>query len=236
MTNRIFFFHMPKAGGTSVTAALARRFHPDRIAPNIENDVQGHELNGGRYRQFGGYDFYSGHYGVDIFDSVADGHLLMSNFRHPVARVHSLYRFFREVEVSAADLAQRHYAAVRTAKTSTFAEFVTSRDEIVSTYVSNQQARQLTGSPWARPAQVDLAAAASRIDAMAWFYVCEQPRRSLDWLDGVLGIEDIPVLNVTAAPGISAEAEAIADTILERNQLDLALYEHAAGILQSRTK
>ncbi|AUW56867.1 hypothetical protein C1T17_01040 [Sphingobium sp. SCG-1] len=231
--HKIFFYHMPKAGGTSINSALKNTFDVSCIAPLIENDSVGHQIHSGQYRSFRGFDFYSGHYGTDIFDAVADGHISLSNFRHPVTRIYSLYRYFRGIEVSAHDLSQRQYAAVRRAKDACFADFVATDDEAVSIYISDQQARQLTGSPWALQKEIDTNAAKARIDQLAWFYVCEQPEASLAWLGEVLGIYSIPVLNVTPQTSVSEELKACEDTILERNQIDLALYKYAMDRLNS---
>lgn len=233
---KIFFYHMPKAGGTSIRSALHEGFEASRIAPIIENDVLGHENNAGKYHPFRGFDLYSGHYGVDIHDAVADGHLPMSNFRHPVSRIYSLYRYFRAVDVSESDLKQRHYATVRLAKETSFADFISSDDEIVAIYISDQQARQLTGSPWSPQRAIDLDAARKRIDALAWFYICENPVKSLAWLRDVLGITSIPVLNVSPQLEIPEEAEECATVILKRNRADLALYEYAVDQLHQRQR
>lgn len=232
---KLFFFHLPKAGGTSVGRALATRFAPSRIAPLIENDVQGHAANDGDYRDFRGFDFYSGHYGAEIFEAVDDGHLTVGNFRHPVARLDSLYRYFREVQVSQAELGQRHYAAVRLAKAASFQEFVSSDDEVVRTYICDQHARQLTGSPWALASAVDLEAAKARVDRLAWYYVCEEAAASIGWLQQVFGLDAVPALNVTSRVSVPDEVADVAELITDRNRLDLALYEHALRQLPTRS-
>jgi hypothetical protein len=234
--NKLFFFHLPKAGGTSLSAALAANFDTSRVAPIIENDIHGHLDNAGNYKPFAGYDFYSGHYGLDIFDALADGHLSVSNFRHPVERVYSLFRYFRGIEVDETTLNQRHYAAVKAAKSSSLEGFVTSKDEVVRTYTSNQQARQLTGSPWDLQTDISTAAAHSAIDQMSCFYVCEYPEPSQEWFKDVLGVQAIPRLNVTSAPRRDPEISVSSAAIIERNELDLALYEHAVSRLHDRCR
>lgn len=226
---------MPKSGGTSVSSALRDAFEVSRIAPIIENDIAGHQANSGQYHSFCGYDFYSGHYGIDIYNAVADGHISLSNFRHPIARIYSLYRYFRSIEVNMHDLSQRKYAAVRRAKEACFADFIATDDEVISIYISDQQARQLTGSPWALQKEIDIGAAKAKIDQLAWFYVCEQSEASMTWLKEVLLIDSISVLNVSSQPYIPEELRECEEIILSRNKFDLLLYEYAVDRLNSRT-
>jgi hypothetical protein len=231
---KIFFYHLPKAGGTSIRSALIESFESSYIAPIIENDVLGHERNRGNYHSFRGFDVYFGHYGVDIYNAVFDGHLSISNFRHPVTRIYSLYRFFRDLDVSDNDIQMRHYSAVRLAKQASFAEFVLSDDAVVTIYTANQQARQLTGSPWTPQKNIDVNGAKKRIDSLAWFYLCEKPVQSVEWLRDVFDIQSIPTLNVSPRARIPEEAEECAAAILDRNQADLALYEHAVERMESK--
>jgi hypothetical protein len=229
---RLFFFHLPKAAGTSVHAALASAFAEDRVAPRIENDIDSHEANGGRYAGFRGYDLYSGHYGADIFRAVADGHECVTNFRHPVARIISLYRYFRSVPVSDSDLAKPHFRAVRMAKTASLAEFVASDDELLLTYTSNHHARQLTASGWSLRPEAELEQAVSSVDRMLWFFVCEEPQRSHRWLSRALGIREVPTVNVTDSSTFVEVGPDLVESILERNRLDLALYNRALARLR----
>jgi hypothetical protein len=66
MTDKIFFFHNPKAGGSSLRKVFEGYFPAERRCPIIENDKIGHERLRGEYASFRGYDYYAGHYGHDI--------------------------------------------------------------------------------------------------------------------------------------------------------------------------
>ena len=92
---RLFFFHNPKAGGSSVNRVLGSMFPPAEHCPLIENTERDHQRRAGNYRGFRGYRYYAGHYGVDIFQAVADRHDPVGNFREPAARLLSLYNFYR---------------------------------------------------------------------------------------------------------------------------------------------
>lgn len=228
VVQKLFFYHMPKAGGSSIRSVLQQQFDSARIAPVFENNTREHAQNGGDYTRFRHYDYYAGHYGVDVFDTVADGHLPVSNFRAPVARVYSLYRYFRDVDVGADILQGREYTAVRLAKQGSFAQFVFSDDEIVLTYISNQQTRQLSVSPWEWRTEPDLAAAKARVDGLAWFHICEEPALSVRWLNAVLGLHEIPTENVSATPANDRDVNASTTRrILDLNRCDLELYDYA---------
>ena len=91
----LFFFHNPKAGGSSIRRVLGSLFPPAAHCPLIENTERDHERRAGNYRGFRGHRYYAGHYGHDIFRVVEDRHDPVSNFRDPAARLLSLYNFYR---------------------------------------------------------------------------------------------------------------------------------------------
>lgn len=236
LVERLFFFHNPKAGGTSVVAALERMFSPERRCPTIENDAAEHAARAGRYEAFAGYDFYAGHYGHDIYRAVGGGAPAATNFRWPVDRIISLYRYFRHVvEISDDQARDPRYRAVSLAKSLSLNDFVTCDDPAVVLHTYDHHYRQLTGSGWSPLYEQDLAAAQTLIDGMVWFYVCEHPYESLSWaevaFDGRLA--QIPKLNVTRS---TDAAETLLSSkahrqLLVQNQKDIALHQYAVGLL-----
>ena len=72
MTGKIFFFHNPKAGRSSLRKVFESHFRTEKRCPIIENDKDEHERLRGEYAQFRGYDYYGGHYGRDIFEAVPE--------------------------------------------------------------------------------------------------------------------------------------------------------------------
>lgn len=229
----LFFFHLAKAGGVSLRTALHRRFAPEECAPVIENDTVDHIRNAGNYQFARGFRFYAGHFGADIFRAVDDGHQVVTNFRHPVSRVGSLYRFFRSVPIPEKDLLHPRFFAVRFARARTFEEFVLTDDPRVRVYTENHHARQLTQSPWQLQAEIDLPAAVALIDRMPCFYVCEEPERSLAWFGEQFGLADIPRENVTPPQESSGDTAGMSDAILAINPFDLALYDYALARLRA---
>lgn len=235
---KVFFFHCPKAGGTSIRSALAAAIPQELISPIIENDAVGHASQSD-YRSFRGYHLYAGHYGRDIFDAVKDGHLAITNFRHPVARIVSLYNFFRDqVALDPAQLAEERYTAVRFAKEHDFRAFVACDDPRVTVYTRNQHARQLTQSPWENDAS-RLARARRAVLGMACYYVCEYPDLSTMWLRDALGLAAIGSENRTTLHGGSIDVATLDREVVEKicrdNADDLDLYLLAVRTLLART-
>jgi hypothetical protein len=235
----LFFFHNPKAGGTSVNRALAAMFPVDARCPLIENTEREHEQRAGEYAAFRGYGYYGGHYGRDIFAQVAENHDATTNFRHPAARLHSLYDYYRLAVTVPPDAASRDalYPVIM-AQTHDFRDFVAMDDPRVEIHTRNHHVRQLSMSAWDPASQGDLAAATELLDSMVWFYVCEQPEASQRWADAVFGGQCGPIgwENMTAGPQRSAGAidTGTMRVIADRNALDFALYEHAVGSLAQR--
>lgn len=238
----LFFFHNPKAAGSSIKSVFERQFDEAVRSPNIENDATEHAAHAGRYGRFQGYDYYGGHFGRDVFDAVAVDHRPITGFRDPLSRVVSLYNFFRfTVTLPPAELASERFFAVHAAKTLPFDRFVASSDPRIGVYIDNQHFRQLTGSGWSLARGGGLADARRFVDRMPWYYVCEHPELSALWARQALGwrLPALPRENVTAGP--ADEMVRVADLDLltcrmlyAKNQLDLALYQYAVTGLVRR--
>jgi len=236
VVDRLFFFHNPKAGGTSVVDALRRLFSDQQCCPRLENDATEHAKNAGLYDRFRCYDFYAGHYGFDIYAAVAEGMSTATNFRWPVDRVVSVYRYFRHVvELSDSQARDPRFRAVSLAKMLSLDDFVTCDDPAVVLHTYDHHFRQLTGSGWAPIYEREMDQAQALVDRMTWFYVCEHPYESLAWADTAFEgrISSVARLNITHAEGA---AEAVLSPkayrqLVSQNQKDIALYRHALGRL-----
>jgi hypothetical protein len=232
-SQRIFFFHNPKAGGVSVSHALEAHFTQSSKAPRIENDVVSHAALNGDYKAFRGFDFYSGHYGRDVFEAVNDGHLCVTNFRHPISRMISLYNYFHfALQLSPEQLAEERFFAVAYAKKTSLHDFFASDEPRVCVYTSNQNTRQLTGSLWDYGAAPNLPEACRLVDRMSCYYICEYEELSMLWMVERLGIASIARENVTRAENKSSATDLTAATrglILEKNDLDMQLYVYAVN-------
>ena len=240
----LFFFHNPKAGGSSINRVLGSLFPSASHCPLIENTERDHQRLAGNYRGFRGYRYYAGHYGHDVFQAVADRHDPVSNFRDPAARLLSLYNYYRVRVALPEDPAQRDALhPVAFAQRVDFHRFVSSDDPRIEIHTRNHHVRQLTGSAWDPGSEGDLAHAVSLLDRMPWFFVCEHPQPSQRWAMEVFGdrFGSIPRENVTGDRSggfiaVTTMTEATRRVIQDRNALDAALHAHAVRRLLRRTR
>jgi hypothetical protein len=228
---QIFFFHLPKAGGTALKSAMQRCFSDASFCPVFANDIVAHRKLAGDYSSYRGYDVYFGHYGRDVFNDVGQNHRCVTNFRHPIARLVSLYNYFRHMvpiqDGQAEDIAFR---AVNFARRQSFADFIASTDPVVEAFVCNTHYRQLSNNMWSFEDVSSVAEVCRFIDAMPCYYVCEFPALSRIWMRRALGIRGVAVDNVTQGDGLVNPETldgSVLDLLCERNTLDLALYRHA---------
>jgi hypothetical protein len=172
-----------------------------------------------------------------FFHAVNDGHRCVTNFRNPLARLVSLYNFFRfNVKLSEEQLGTERICAVAFAKSVSFAEFVSSNDPNVEVYVRNAHFRQLANSCWALETTKEFGDVCRFVDAMPWYYVCEYPQMSIAWLRRAFHwkLGQLPRENVTQAQSDQAADlvnldDRIRKVILAKNDLDFALYRYAVG-------
>lgn len=228
-----FFFHNPKAGGTALRASLEAQFAPEEIAPVVDlvPEVYGRGSEGPPP----GYRLYAGHYGYDVCRQVAHGHALISNFRHPAARVVSLYNYFRrQVPDTPKVWADPVYFAVRTAKTVSFDEFVASDDPRILTYTADHHFRQLANSGWSLETARSMGEVRDLVHRLDWFYLCEHPQLAARWGRAVLRAPGLSVgrVNVTETRGSPSAAilevsEPAFRRVLALNERDLEIYDHA---------
>ncbi|MCY1669394.1 hypothetical protein [Rhizobium sp. SL86] len=241
-SQRLFFFHNPKAAGSSIIDSIGSLWPHLHRAPHIAHTIQENVRTGGDYNRFKGYDLYIGHYSREVFDAVNNGHAYITNFRYPVARVLSLYNYFRNGPPPQKRFTQDEiidFYCVDAAKTMDFGEFARSRDPRILIYTNDAHFRQLTSSQWVLDAPAtNIDNACAFIDDALCFYVCEYPDLSAAWFRERLGLTEIAERNVTRNAfgyvGIEEVDDASYEAILEINQRDLAIYRHAVKRLLER--
>jgi hypothetical protein len=240
----LFFFHNPKAGGISLREILWHRFGQDRICPPLDvQDPHLRQVVADGYRTVQGFDLYMGHFGYDMFRAVESGHAAITNFRHPAARLTSLYNFFRiTVQLTPEQLATPTHAAVRMAKTGSFEDFVLCDDPMVAMYTSDFHFRQLANSPWSMAVTRSMGEVVDMIEAMPWFYVCEFPEASYLWARSAFGwrFDQVRRENITKAGdseaiSVLSISDSLYQRMMARNARDLALYRMAIDRLMSAT-
>lgn len=234
----LVFLHNPKAGGTSITAALRQGFAAREIAPPFDQSPW--QRPGGLPAAARGCRFLAGHFGHEVVDALGVPCDVITSFRHPVARLVSLYDFWHDV-VDHAALDRRFPGGhgARFARSLSFAAFVRSPDPTLGLYVENFHARQLLGTGWEprRLTGADLDRVRERIGRMRWWYVCEREAAALAWLRAAFpGLATgLGRTNVNPRGRRTVPTPADVDVILERNAADLALHDHAVALLDARS-
>jgi hypothetical protein len=181
----------------------------------------------------------AGHFGHEVAARHFPGHALITNFRHPVARIVSLYDFWRR-SVDPGLFRWSDRSGPAHARRLTFAEFVRSDSPFLSLYVADFHTRQILESGWTKRTidAGDMSLAKERTAAMRWFYVCEFEHQSLAWLGeafpAVVAGRGIGRTNVNASRDRTVPSAADVAVIEERNRHDLELYEFAVASLQAR--
>lgn len=238
---KIFFLHNPKGGGTSLRTVFKELIGNGTVAPVFSNAPNAHrsELDLLRYR---GFDFYAGHYGYDAYRRLRSHHLLFTNFRDPVTRVFSIYRYWRN-NITLDQLTEAHPSdkqIVELAHQLPFSEFVRADNRDLKLYISNFHFRQLHSSGWeqrplGRRAEWQVK---RRVAKMPWFYIAETPQASTLLLQQILpelGSIRIPRENQSYA---SAEEIDGADVeyLTRLNLLDYDLYAYALKTQERRLR
>ncbi|WP_137129512.1 sulfotransferase family 2 domain-containing protein [Rhizobium sp. FY34] len=239
---KLFFFHNPKAAGSSLIKALETRLTEARRSPHIAHTIREHARLQGDYTPFAGYDVYIGHYSREAFNAVRDGHHYITNFRHPFTRIVSLYNYFRLAIPPArrdSSDAEIDFYAVDLAKHVSFREFARDRHPHILTYISDAHFRQLTASQWVfEEGSHSIDEACDFIDHALCYYVCEYPELSLRWLRQKMGIEFVPRINLNHAKAGYVQPSDVDQTtfdiVMEMNQRDMAIYRHAVKRLLER--
>lgn len=232
----VFFIHNPKAGGSSLRALLASPFPAETIAPVFLNSPYDNEKLSNHAAELKGFRFYAGHYGYDAYTTLADGHVLITNFRDPVRRIESIYRYWKH-NVDLGTLREDEVEPVALAQSLPFTKFIRHPLPALRLYLENFHFRQLLGSGWETCSctRMHRLIVKWRVARMKWFFIQEMSEVSLALLQRTFATyrnATLPVINVSGGPraDISGDDAAYLASI---NQLDYEIYAQAQG-LQAR--
>lgn len=237
----IFFLHNPKAGGTSIGNILRGLYKAEDVAPSFSCAPNDHRKNRELLSNFTGYKIYIGHYGYEYYEKLGCGFELITNFRHPVARIYSLYRYWRQnvrlEHLAEIDPADKRVVAF--AHELSFSDFIRHPDADLRLYLENAHFRQLHRCNWTPKAvTVDsMATVKRRIDEMPWFFIAEEGETSARLFQRFLpeiDVQDIPRDNISTGV-LSTVSDEDAAYIEQINDADLKIYEYALQIQQKRS-
>lgn len=238
----LLFLHIPKTAGTSFLVMLQNLFGDGNVLRLAMEDANIPErlaiLAGGGIDE---YACLNGHLPAHLFSATLDRYEAFTLLRNPIHRVMSLFRFLRHHPVE-------HLGSISLRPGFSFDEFIDCRSPYVHQQVHNGMTRMLCDNPAAtdhktplfwtlsdQPAVLESAMATlGRIE----IGLVEQFEATHALLRERWGIPYAlaPLrLNTTASGETETDALRLR-RIVERNTLDIALYEAAAALFAQRNR
>jgi Sulfotransferase family len=122
---KLFFLHIPRTGGTSLISHLDKLFDSADICPAHE---QFEFENIGAQGMLESFDFYRGHFGINLIEKISGDKTLITWLRKPIPRVFSTWRYLRKLpppftESESKDMVQQIRSDVNLAHTHDFPDF-----------------------------------------------------------------------------------------------------------------
>jgi FkbM family methyltransferase len=188
--SRLFFMHVPKTGGISLTRFLHGLFETGSICPQPSG--------GGVWRYTADdvteYRLFAGHFDVDFIDAVDPEGLKLTILREPTSRIVSMYDFWRSLRPEQADqfLTDAPVNAPRFAQSHSFSAFLRTDNPFIRDAISNATARQLLGKRYNELAATPTKAveiAFARLRAFDWYTTTEN---LTDFLHQLADSIDVP--------------------------------------------
>ncbi len=233
-TKPIFFLHIPKTGGVTLRTIISCAFGTDEIFQVPDHESRNAILAGELAKK---YRFVHGHFDCLFVEPIIDQLDLVTFLREPVARVCSIYHFFRQQprDIMVDDLTRQR---IEYAHRLSLSEFIEVEDPIVSGLINSGQRATLGGS--LNSTVSTFARAQALLEKTVFFGLCERFEESVQLLSRTMGWPAdaaTPRLNVGSPRQARKElTPEIRDRIREKNQADLQLYELASAVFEERRR
>lgn len=240
----IFFLHVEKCAGTSVASLLRASFEPDEICPQPPFGTWTWHA-----REVRRYNLYWGHFSTDFIAEVGRGGTRLTMMRHPLARVISLFDYWRSHrwEHIRTALPPHPDNGPLVAKSGSLDDFLGSESKFVMGNIYNTFARRLLGRRF-ESLQIDegtaIAESIAILRTFAWVGISESFESSVRLLSALLDLAapaTLPQENSTYAIGTDhPTCEPIEKTrpsdeqrarIMEGNRIDGAIYQAGRAML-----
>jgi len=140
---RIFFLHIHKTAGTSITKSISEMYDTKKICPfNFEYQFYEQSF---KKSDFNKYDFFRGHFGLNVKNLFFDDAKVISFVREPMERLKSLYIFFKN-QANNPNIYHdnKHHVGLKISQMS-FKEFIFSTDKSLENIKMNIQSKLLGG-------------------------------------------------------------------------------------------
>ena len=223
----LFYMHIPKTGGTTIYKYLKELFGQENVL--IYPDSKYPTFFEGLYPdQFSQFRFFRQHAKYTFYKYLPRKPVYITFLRHPVTRVISFYRHVCRVKTHSlhADVVRNNVGIT---------DFV---EHFPLEEIENLQVKFFAGYSTAKETDKDLLEIAlMRLHEFAFFGILESFTESIrllsytfDWEIGELGKE-----NAAPTPTcIDNIADSAVQAILEKNTLDMKLYEEAEVLFTNR--
>ena len=231
-TRPLIFLHIPKTAGTSMMELLGRNFATGEVlritdihrpAADLQAEVEDALAANCR--------LISGHFSFEAIAALQDQVLPFTMLRDPVARVVSLYRFWRIQEPHHVSGAAAQFACAL-AKSLSFDAFLACEHPLIVSATRDEMCKALCAGRADEAEQPDGASlflqAKATLDTIP-FGLVERMRESLQLLSHRLGVQLIePIrLNRTDMADFEPPTCEQREIIIRNNLGDMALYDHA---------
>ncbi len=158
MTKRLFFLHIHKTAGTSVSRAIESALPDDSTCPiNFEYEYfaqksfkNEHIENNYWQNKLSNYKFFRGHFGLEIRNRYFPDALVLTFLRDPVERLISCYVFWLRQALNKGIPDNKQHLVALKIRSMDFEEFVLSDDPNIINATHNVQARLLGGAQFGR--------------------------------------------------------------------------------------
>jgi hypothetical protein len=237
-SRKLFFMHIPKCGGVSISQWLRTLYDPHEICP-ISKDGGWRTPSSGT----AAYRLFAGHFDINFVESVDPSGIKLTVIRDPIQRVVSLYDFWRSIDLEWADTeySEAPLSGPRYASSMSFSTFIRSENPNILCNISDVATRQLLGSRFEMLQGEPSAAvrqAVSTLSSFDWFTTTNRLSTAIEKLASKLGVSPPHQLhlNQTYEPEPGVPRSRVHRTCLRRedvrhlmalNSLDLALYRAA---------
>lgn len=244
---KIFFMHVSKTAGVSISSFLSSFFRTDEICPTPVDGIWTYSPS-----DVAQYRLFLGHFCHDFIDGFQGAKIRLIMLRDPHARLVSLYDFWRSYswDFVRTTLPPLPMNGPSVAKSCSFGKFLTSNNPLVKQHVCNPVARQLLGARFNHVAMNELDAidlSIRRLESFDWIGVSEIFLASIRMLSELLGCSapptDIRLNGTYDVDCLGPNRELVArtepspeevDFMREVSRLDRAIYQHALMLRRLR--